>query len=334
MLDWRELRPSADFPWDRLCDALNGAGVHSVDAALSRLRLHPLHEALQKTLSIENVSAFATLSGELAAHPEAHGEAADPNFDSLEVPAAQIQRFLQQCETFFNDAVDALPAENRQIAERLTASEDSARIYCESCEHSTIAAARLSIFQKRFAEDWPVIARLLPRNDAQWALVAAWIVLGSLPWGTTDRVAAFDALQLRSALSEIFSSFGLEGEARWRAAAVVRALLLQADVTDLRSFWNDGDVRWLAGVNEAGGITYVNKESFEDLTDVLQIPALLDAAVHDSGELEAILEIEAAVEQARDAVLEAGYDMDAYLASQLELSRDDEAATSTHNQSM
>ena len=30
LLDWRELGPAAEWPWDRLCDSLNGAGVRSV----------------------------------------------------------------------------------------------------------------------------------------------------------------------------------------------------------------------------------------------------------------------------------------------------------------
>lgn len=155
----------------------------------------------------------------------------------------------------------------------------------------------------------------------------AWVLLDSLPW-QGSRAAVFDALQLRVALSEIFSWFGLEGEDRWRAAATVRALLLQSDGVDLRSLWNDGDVRWLTGVNEANGVTYVNKELFEELTDLLQLPALLDAARHESSELEAILEIEAGVEEARDAASEAGYKLDAYLDSQLMHLRPEESKES------
>ena len=48
LLDWRELHSSAEQPWDRLCDALHGEGVPSVDAALSMLRLRPLHDALHE----------------------------------------------------------------------------------------------------------------------------------------------------------------------------------------------------------------------------------------------------------------------------------------------
>lgn len=101
----------------------------------------------------------------------------------------------------------------------------------------------------------------------------------------------------------------------WRVAALLRVLLLQADETDFHAFWNDGDVRWLAGVNESDGVTYVNKELFEYLIDWLQLPALLEIAEQDSDTLEPVLELEAAVEQARDAALDAGYRLDAYLNS-------------------
>ena len=101
---------------------------------------------------------------------------------------------------------------------------------------------------------------------------------------------------------------------------------MQLDGVDLHSFWNDDDVRWLAGVNEANGVTYVNKERFEELTDLLQLPALLDAAGHDSGELEAILEIEAGVEDACDLMSESGYRLDSYLESQIEHLRSEKQA--------
>src|SRR6185437_10257287 len=65
LLDWRELRPSAEQPWDRLCDALHGEGVPSVDAALAMLRLRPLHNALHQALNPESIRAFAEIAEEL-----------------------------------------------------------------------------------------------------------------------------------------------------------------------------------------------------------------------------------------------------------------------------
>jgi len=66
LLDWRELRATEEQPWDRLCDALNGAGVYSVSEALSKLRLRPLHESLRQAVSASNVDTFSEISQELA----------------------------------------------------------------------------------------------------------------------------------------------------------------------------------------------------------------------------------------------------------------------------
>ena len=65
LLNWRELRPSSSEPWDRLCDALHGSGVHSVDEALSQLRLRPIVEALHHVINDAHVQAFSDVAREL-----------------------------------------------------------------------------------------------------------------------------------------------------------------------------------------------------------------------------------------------------------------------------
>ncbi len=61
LLNWRELRASVDKPWDRLYDTLNGGGVYSLEEALTRLRLRPLHESMRQAMSGDNV--YALVSG-------------------------------------------------------------------------------------------------------------------------------------------------------------------------------------------------------------------------------------------------------------------------------
>ena len=67
LLDWRELQPTESYPWDRLCDALNGSGVYSVDDAITQLRLRPLVDALHNAISGANVQAFSKAANELLA---------------------------------------------------------------------------------------------------------------------------------------------------------------------------------------------------------------------------------------------------------------------------
>ncbi|MGA2168002.1 MAG: alpha-amylase family glycosyl hydrolase [Terracidiphilus sp.] len=64
-LDWRELRSTAERPWDRLCDQLNGKGVSNLDDALVYLELRPVHDALRLLLD----SGIVRQLGDLAEHP-------------------------------------------------------------------------------------------------------------------------------------------------------------------------------------------------------------------------------------------------------------------------
>ncbi|WP_433965036.1 alpha-amylase family glycosyl hydrolase [Tunturiibacter gelidiferens] len=68
LINWRELHATVEQPWDQLYDALNGAGVYSVEEALSKLRLRPLHEAFRQALNENHIRAFATVASELAAN--------------------------------------------------------------------------------------------------------------------------------------------------------------------------------------------------------------------------------------------------------------------------
>ena len=57
------------------------------------------------------------------------------------------------------------------------------------------------------------------------------------------------------ALAEALAEMGLRGEDPWRYAARVRLLLGQEFALDqlrTEAFWAQGDVRWLAGVNDSG----------------------------------------------------------------------------------
>jgi hypothetical protein len=74
LLDWRELRASADQPWDRLCDTLNGAGVYNLEQALAQLRLQPLYEALRQVVSYD-LHLFTEVAMELAAKTDRAVEA-------------------------------------------------------------------------------------------------------------------------------------------------------------------------------------------------------------------------------------------------------------------
>jgi hypothetical protein len=133
-------------------------------------------------------------------------------------------------------------------------------------------------------------------------------------------VELFDTLHLRSALAEIFSSLGIDRESAWRVAARVRILLANPEVTTSarlaeEKLWANGDLRWLACLSESGGVTYVNKECFEELAWWLQVPELIVAAgLEGSARAEAIEDVEEFVGAVNAAAAEAGYELAKTLA--------------------
>jgi hypothetical protein len=209
-------------------------------------------------------------------------------------------------------------------ASHSSAPQPSAPNYSGNVRELATAATYIPSLAQSISTDWPAEARrMLPgrkpgsQADQAWAPLLAWVVLRSLqPAG--DMVSLFDRIEMRAALADIFAAFGMEGEAKWRAAAQVRMLLSRADTAvsvRSKSFWDDPDVRWLAGVNTASGITYIHREQFEELLAWLQLPALIKIAQQKSGQARSIADLEAAFAAACEAAHAAGYQLDAYLTS-------------------
>jgi hypothetical protein len=98
----------------------------------------------------------------------------------------------------------------------------------------------------------------------------------------------------------------------------VRVLLAFGDqqlrvVAYARSFWEDPDVRWLAGVNESGGKTYFNLEATDELFAWMTLPSLLDAAERAEPMAE-LLRLEEVVEALSARAKESGYELHRLLA--------------------
>ncbi len=294
LLHWRPLRATAEQPWDQLCDALAGAGVHSLDEALSKLRLRPLHEALRHALAPDGLEQLVALSHLPEAEAVAAGVEGAPARSAgaargaavLATAAAAHPAVVEMTSRATNFLRLAGEFRGEAPAETPVQGSADAGAFAEA----VVAAIEIPRARRRLAaRAGPHASRdVLPSDSASdraiglWAPVVSWAMLRSAA-PKAEPVAVFDELQLRSALAEIFSSLGLEGESAWRAAARVRVLLLAPDATALEprvtdaAFWSDPDVRWLAGVSEAHETLYLNKERFEELLWWMQLPALLDA---------------------------------------------------------
>ena len=367
LLNWRDLRSTAEQPWDRLCDALNGQGVPNLEAALSKLRFQPLHAALRRVLSREQIEvfeaaskrelttagtdvqpriqpeAFASDSGQgsaLASVPaSANGGALFPSSEAAaegesiaeNESTAATPTFFERANEFYWRMTEVLPETLlTEIAEDTVA---GAAEYQRKLKLLTKATLRLPAVARAFSTSWPpAIREIVPgasvgvAMERTWTPLMAYVLLHTMP-GTAEAQELFDTLDLRAAFAESFAGLSMEGEDGWRAAAKLRLLLAgrtPLDALRTEGFWAEGDVRWLAGVNESEGVSYVNKESFEQLLCWFQIPALLGIAGrlggNDGYETPPVelAEIEGALRAECTRMSHAGYRLRAYLGEEFE----------------
>ncbi|WP_263376957.1 alpha-amylase family protein [Granulicella aggregans] len=266
----------------------------------------------------ERISLAAEVAAEAEAMPVAlpHAEVVDAECE------ARFAEFCARADSFFEQANLAEPT---AIDAKVSSSGEFAEL--------VNACGQLTQVEAEFTTPWPESAkRVLPSAIAvpgtwsptqRFAPVLAWLLIDRLVGTAIDSVNAvelFDMLHLRSALAEIFSSLGIDRESAWRVAARVRILLANPEVTTSaklaqEKLWADGDLRWLACLTESGGVTYVNKECFEELAWWLQVPELIVAAgLEGSARAEAIKDVEEFIAAVNAAAAEAGYDLTKILA--------------------
>jgi hypothetical protein len=235
-LDWRELRPTAQHPWDRLCDSLNGRGVRNLDDELVNLELRPVHDALRRQLEPAVVRLFA----DLAEHPRAWVVGTDKSAERAR--AEFFEQAWTRCESFVRVAqsayVSRLPEENKPKPS-LDEHPTDPTLLAQAFRQRMRAAMRIPALEAMFPEPWTAAARrVLPSPSPQftatamWGPVLAWCALEllaeSIDAANPERVALdlFDRLRLREPFALAFNALGFEGEEGWRVAARIKVELL------------------------------------------------------------------------------------------------------------
>ena len=233
-LDWRELRITAEEPWDRLADQLNGHGVPNLDDALVNLELRPVHDALRQLLDPAVVRIFA----DLAEHPRALATGKDKKIEQerrefFELAWARCEALLRTARASYS----ARLASEGQMA-GMAQPEDVALLR-ESLRERLRAAMRIPAMEAIFPAPWTVAARrVLPSASPQftatsmWGPVLGWCALEllaeSIDRENPARMALdlFDRLRLREPFAQAFTALGFEGEESWRVAARIKVVLL------------------------------------------------------------------------------------------------------------
>jgi glycosidase len=242
-LDWRELSPKAEEPWDLLSDLLDGRGVPNLADELVNLEMKPAHDAMGQLLDPGMVRQFA----DIAERPRAAGAERAKKIER------QRNEFLGQAsmrgETFLREAGSAYAV--RLKAENQTANQPGGRGAPGEAESQVQrfnellrAAMRMPQMEALFPAPWTVAARrMLPSHSPQvtatemWGPVLAWCALQWLAeWIDKERpertaLDLFDRLRLREPFARALAALGFEGEEAWRVAARIKVLLLaRADI--------------------------------------------------------------------------------------------------------
>jgi len=233
-LDWRELEATAQYPWDRLCDYLNGRGVRSLDDALVNLELRPVHDALQQLLEPALVRKFVDLSEQArpwVVEKARPGERERGEF--FDVAWARSEGFMRAAQAAY---VGRLPKEERPSADEHPTDPG---LLMQAFRQRLRFALRIPAMEELFPKPWtPAARRMLPSNSpkltstAVWGPILAWCALELLSESINakepERVALdlFDRLRLREPFGHAFAALGIEGDDSWRVAARIKVVLL------------------------------------------------------------------------------------------------------------
>jgi glycosidase len=232
-LEWRELKPTAQQPWDKLSDQLAGHGVPSLDDALVDLGLRPAHDALRKLLDPAIVRQFADLAEHPRALPAADRPTERERGGHFDLVWNRAEKFLKQAQTVY-------AARLAEASEPVAPSEPiDIASFALVFRRRLRAAMRLNGIESLFPKPWTGAARrMLPSPSpeftatAMWGPIFAWCALELLAETVdaenSERVALdlFDRLRLREPFARAFTALGFEGEAGWRAAARIKVVLL------------------------------------------------------------------------------------------------------------
>jgi glycosidase len=334
-LDWQQVYTTAEKPWGRLCDYLQGRGVSNLEEALLNLELQPVHAAMKQVLRAEAVRHIA----DMVSQHVADGDARTASKSRVARRAAlaelwgPVREFLEEGQSAYR--AQLLKTEGKQTAQGAMTLPEAMQ---PSFHELFGKALQLAETESLFAEVWPAAARrVLPSESPEvpaefvWAPVlaccAVMLFSESLhPGGRQDKgwdlaSDVLNHLRLKHPLAEAFEALGMEGDSCWRAVARIRLALRPRDEVSAdadgaswmglsKGLWTDREVRWLLGWNEWQEHYYIAKEPYEELLWWLLLPDLCRMSGRKAEDKNLAAKMQAEIQKACREMAELHYQVD------------------------
>ncbi len=324
LLDWNEIHDDGR-PWGELCRGLDGHGVPSLDDRMLEHELGPVTHAFA---AVPEALLFAAARAEAAmgVPPSAEAEArrARQRRESFE---KRVQELILQARRFATG-----PSAHAAGLGGAWTGDEQAAVGEAGEAFEALLRVPAATANRPWAKN-PEAAAVLPLTPlgeaaeresgaVPWALAALWLAARALgraadavdPQDTALRL--FDALRLRRGAYDAFvwRQLGHSDEARWRAAAFVRAALAHTGWRaggdeDAAAPWrDDADVRWLIGAHESEGKHWFRREPHLRFAWWRALPALLATAAKKKPLVRDFAALENWIDRERERAAATGWD--------------------------
>ena len=269
-LDFREVRTSAETPYDRLCNELQGRGVNSVDEELKRLILRPIHEAVAAALRAERVETLV-----MGYH---RGER-----DLV------LSILKENAEAVAASAGEAVDSKTRAGLDAAVGRDCQALLFLGG----------LGVHERGDAgpevpEDVDgFLSRLLPERwfGGGWRVLLSHLLLKELkPLVRISSGELMSRWSMDVCLEEVARSLGADGLESRHEVELLRVLQLigfqagEGLVPQLKGLLDEEEVQSFVGVNRFEDVLWFRKESLEELAEWLLVLTLLERAALHAGD--------------------------------------------------
>ncbi len=260
-LNFREVESTSEKPYGELCSELDGIGVPSIDEAVLDYRLRNVHAAFYEAM----------------------------NAGSLNYLLSRINDPLQK-----KQIEDAFTDKRGRLSSAISEFEHLRKRKADASTRPNSFRALLSIREKLEELKNRKLLTRLPHPTGKdafygWRLFVLWIILEDAADATGDGpgVSIFDRWRLIPQIAACYRELGLDdGVAKYEVRLIQELLkyAAQAEIAGIaRTLLNslgDKSVQALLGVNTYEGITWFNKERFEDLLEYLTMAVLIRSSAY------------------------------------------------------